>query len=129
MRTSGRVLKMSAKREVTTPSEMQKFRTCQSTAPPGSVCSKNAPTQVRAALTTSETSNKNATPTTNVNEKKRSLTMPQMPRPGLGATSQTVFKAACSSPKTPDAPNSNTTTPTAMLSTPVPGVCAFLAID
>src|SRR4051794_16975264 len=129
MCTSGKVLNISANRAVTTPTEMPKFNTCQTTAPPGNVCSKNAPTQVSAALTTSETNNKNATPTTNVNEKKRSLMMPQMPRPGLGATSQTVFSAACSSPNTPDAPNSRTTTPTAILKTPVPGARAFFAID
>src|SRR6478736_844306 len=112
MRTSGKVLNISANNAVTTPSEIRKFNTCQTKAPPGNVCSKNCPTQVSAALTTSETSNKNATPTTSVNEKKRSLTMPQTPRPGLGATSQTVFNAPCSSPNTPDAPNSSTTTPT-----------------
>src|SRR4051794_14927897 len=78
---------------------------------------------------TNETNSKNATPRTKVNEKKRSLTMPQMPRPGLGATSQTVFSADCSSPNTPDAPNNRTTTPTMMLTTPDPGACAFLAID
>src|SRR6478735_2515593 len=93
MRTSGKVLKISANKAVTTANEMQKFSTCQTTAPPGSDCAKNCPTQVSAALTTSETSSKNATPTTKVKEKKRSLTMPQMPRPGLGATSQTVFNA------------------------------------
>ncbi len=56
-----------------------------------------------------------------MNEKKRSLTMPQMPRPGLGATSQTVFSADCSSPNTPDAPNSRTNSPTPMLRKPEPG--------
>src|SRR6478609_3367655 len=123
MCTSGKVLKMSANKAVTTASEMLKLSTCQTKAPPGKDRSKTCPSQVSAALAISDTSSKNATPTTNVNEKKRSLTMPQMPRPGLGATSQTVFSAACS------APNSNTTRPTAMLNTPVPGVCAFLAID
>src|SRR6187431_2183333 len=123
--TSGNVLNMSANSAVTTASEMLKLSTCQTTAPPGKDCSKTCPSQVSAALRISDTSSRNATPTTKVKEKKRSLTMPQMPRPGLGATSQTVFNAACSSPKTPDAPNSNTTEPTAILNTPVPGARAF----
>src|SRR6188768_2111495 len=127
--TSGKVLNMSANKAVTTAIEIQKFSACQTTAPPGSECSNTCPTQVSAALTISDTSSKNATPTTNVKEKKRSLTTPQMPRPGFGATSQTVFSAACSSPNTPEAPNSNTTTPITRLNTPVPGVFAFLTID
>src|SRR5450432_122997 len=120
---------MSANRAVTTASEMQKFSACQTTAPPGSELANTWPTQVNAVLTTSETNSRKATPTTSENEKKRSFTRPQMPRPGFGVTSQTVLSADCSSPKTPEAPNNNTTTPTTMLKMPVPGVCAFLAID
>src|SRR6478609_5222087 len=76
--TSGKVLNISANRAVTTAIEMQKFSSCQTTAPPGSECSNTCPTQVSAALTIKETSSKNATPTTSVKEKKRSLTTPQM---------------------------------------------------
>src|SRR4051812_19675882 len=85
--TSGKVLKISANKAVTTANEMPKLSTCQTTAPPGNECAKNCPSQVSAALAINDTSSKNATPTTKVNEKNRSLMIPQMPRPGLGATS------------------------------------------
>src|SRR5689334_3067627 len=73
---SGTTLNKSAKSTVTTANESAKLMTCQSTAPPGKVSANTVPNALSAALSTSETSSKKATPSTMVKEKKRSFSLP-----------------------------------------------------
>ena len=77
------------------------FTICQTK--PGNSALIEEPTADRPALKRSDTNSKKAVPKTIDKERKRSLIKPQIPRPGLGATCQTVFSASCNCPKTPAA--------------------------
>ena len=76
-------------------------------------------TPASTAVTTSDTSNRNATPQTSENDSNRSFTSVRVPpsdlRPG---TFQIVSSALCKSEKTPDAPKNSTTTATAVAMIP-----------
>src|SRR5262249_4436456 len=67
-----------------------------------------------------ETRSRKPVPNTIVKDRKRSRIMPRIPRPGLGATFQTVFKASCNCPNTPEAPKSSVAIPRMVAVMPPP---------
>src|SRR5437764_15438768 len=91
--TSGRYLKISAKRPVTTPSETKKFTTIQNQLMPMALTML-----ARMVFTTSDTSRMNAVPITSVSEKNRCRTMVIQVRLGSGLTPHTTFIESCNSP-------------------------------
>ena len=76
-----------------------------------------------------ETSRRKHTPPTMPKERNRARKKPMMPAPGLGLTLHTVLSASWSCPKTPLAPKSATTTPTAVAKMPWDGLEAFEAMS
>ena len=83
-----------------TPNETTKLIACQSRSIPGSQLWPKLPNADSTALSTKETSNIKATPSTIVKESKRSLSVAQIERPGLGSTFQILFSEFCSWLKT-----------------------------
>jgi hypothetical protein len=71
------------------------------------------------ALSTSDTSSRNAIDSTIPNESTRLRSQPQTAPPGFGRTSQIVFSAAWSCANTPVAENTSVATPSAAANVPV----------
>ena len=110
---SGSHLKMNANSPANSPAVSTKFSTKFSTSANATVPGIHPVTRLlipaSTAVTTSDTSNKNAAPHTSENEISRSFTRVRMPpfgsRPG---TFQMVLSALWRSANTPDAPKNNT---------------------
>ena len=90
-RASGSTLKIIAKSRVMTRKETIKFSAC-ATRPGIGRALPSAPVKAESnAEITMEMRSKKPTPRTMAKERKRLLIKPQIPRPGLGCTSQITF--------------------------------------
>ena len=68
-------------------------------------------------------------PITIAKEKMRSRSQPKIPLVLGGWVSQIVFRAARSSPKTPEAPNKRVSTPMVVAKIPEEALCPLVSID
>ena len=127
--TSGRNLKIIAKRSVTTPKETRKVRTSIRTFAPGSRPVAQAPTADTAAETTSEMSSRKPIPRIMPKETRRVMMKLRNPWPGLASTSQILLRESWSCTKTPVAPDRMVTKPITVASTPEPCLPALAIMD